>query len=303
MNTVIVDGNSIGYANHNAMTLTVGGAQVQAIFGFMKTIISLRQRYIKKEWELIVLWDGKAQWRFDLLPEYKSNRRNLDPKSALRKELCKKQVPLIQKGLEYLGVRQMLVSSAEADDIAGFLTKRIAESGSKTVLVTGDQDWLMLIREGVTWHDPIRDNVVSQGNFFEFTGYTSTAAFLDGKALMGDTSDCIEPTGGIGEKGAPEFLAQFGSVDNFFAQVESGKFVPKKKAHTNLVTPETRARFERNRKLMNLIDVPRFAKEDTAINNGEFNPAKFLGFCERLAFKSIIANFDVTMRLFQPASK
>ena len=289
-NTLIIDGNSIGHANHNATKLTVGDMQTQAIFGVVKSVRALAESY--PGWNQLVLWDGKSAWRKEIYPEYKENRKAKDEKQAAHKEAYKAQSPFIRKALQLLGVRQMLCTSAEADDMAGLISKRLNAAGNQIVLVTGDQDWIQLIKPGIVWFDPIRDNKVNLSNLFEFTGFKTVEAFLDGKALTGDSSDCIKGVGGIGEKGAPEFLAQFQSVQRFFDMCDAGTFVPKKKAHQNLASPEGRVVFERNRKLMNLLDVPNPPSEDINVIAPCFDKEKFRLLCEKLAFASILRDFD-----------
>lgn len=293
---LIVDGNSIGHANHNATKLSVAGMETQAIFGFIKSLQKMRETY--RGYEIVVLWDGKAQWRKELCPEYKENRKATDEKQAASKESYKKQSPFIRKAIQLLGVRQMLVTSAEADDMAGLMVKKLS-GANRIVLVTGDKDWLQLVRPGVTWFDPIRDRTVNMSNFFEFTGYKTPEQFVDGKALMGDSSDNISGVGGIGEKGAPEFVAEFGSVQKFFEQVAMGYFVPKKKAHQRLYSPEGQAIFNRNRKIMNLLDVPIPPKEDVSVIAPAFNSDAFKQLCEKLAFASILREFDLFINLFK----
>ena len=323
--TNLVDGNSIGHANHNATKLTVGGMETQAIFGVVKSIHAL----VKEDpsASTLVLWDGKSQWRKDVLPSYKENRTATNEREAAHKESYKKQSPFVRKALQLLGVRQMLATSAEADDLAGLLVKKLA--GRQIRLVTGDKDWLQLVRPGVTWFDPIRDRQCNLSNFFEFTGYRTPEQFLDGKALVGDTSDNIPPVGGIGETGAPEFIAEFGSVQRFYDQVDAGLFVPKKKAHIRLCGEsefskdewaaqyagdpsdekakkkhldqwpgQGRIIFARNRRVMNLLDVPPPPKEDVSIINPTFNPEGFRALCEKLAFHSILRNFDAFIEPF-----
>lgn len=294
---LIVDGNSIGHANHNATKLTVGEMETQAIFGVVKSVHALAKNH--PGWNMAVLWDGKAQWRKEICPEYKENRKATDEKQAAHKESYKKQSPFVRKALQLMGVRQMLVTSAEADDMAGLMTKKLAKAGQRVKLITGDKDWLQMVQSGVVWFDPIRDRECNMSNFFEFTGYRTPEQFLDGKALMGDSSDNISGVGGIGEKGAPEFIAEFGSVAEFYRQVESGIFVPKKKAHIRLASPEGRAVFERNRKVMNLLDVPTPPKEDVSVIAPTYNRDAFRALCEKLAFHSILREFDAFLEPFE----
>jgi len=322
----IVDGNSICHAAHNATRLSVGDMETQAIFGTLKAVQKIALK--DPDWDILVLWDGKAQWRFDLCPEYKGTRKATNEKEQASKDSYKRQSPFVRKGLQLMGVRQLVASSAEADDMGGLMVKKLSALGKQIKLTTGDKDWLQLVRPGVVWFDPIRDRSCNISNFFEFTGYKTPEQFLDGKALMGDSSDNICGVGGIGEKGAPEFLSEFGSVARFYELVEAGKFVPKKKAHQNLcgnITKEDwmktysggrgddvarekhaeawpgqgRLIFERNRKLMNLLDVPTPPKEDVTVMLPTPNRDAFKALCERLAFHSILREFDSFLAPFE----
>lgn len=284
---LIIDGNSLGHAHHNATKLSVGEMQTQAIFGMIKSARMMAETYAG--WNQLVLWDGKADWRFAIHPDYKGNRKAKDEKQQAHKDAYKAQSPFVRKALQLIGVQQILVTNLEADDMAGVLTKR---AKGNVVLVSGDRDWLQLVRPNVVWFDPIRDYKVGMGNFTEFTGYFTPREFLEGKALMGDTSDNIPGVGGIGEKGAPEFLAQFKSVENFLKQVDDGSFVPKKKAHQNLAAPEGRAAFERNLRLMNLLDAPNPDREAMQVIQPTYNESSFRLLCEKLAFMSILRDFD-----------
>ena len=140
---LIVDGNSIAHANHNATVLTVNGMQVQAIFGVLKSLRALLQA-TPGEKQLLVLWDGKAQFRLDQFPEYKGNRTAMDEKQAAHKAAFKAQTPFIEKALSLLGVRQMRSPLLEADDLAGHLVPKLSAAGTQVTMVTGDKDLLAL---------------------------------------------------------------------------------------------------------------------------------------------------------------
>lgn len=291
-NTVIIDGNSVAHANHNGRVLSIGDGsfQTQAIYGTIRTVRLIAATY--SGWDILVLWDGKAEWRKEIYPEYKANRVATNEKQAASKAAYKAQSPFIQKALSLLGVRQLLVYTHEADDMAGLMSQKISKTGSNVVLVSGDKDWIQLVNQNVIWFDPIRDKKVTHATLFENTGYFTVEAFLDGKALMGDTSDNISGVGGIGEKGAPEFLAMHGSVEAFFENVDSGVIKPSKKAHVNLASKEGRALFRRNKSLMNLLDVPAPSKDAVNVIAPNFSKEGFRTLCEKLAFQSILKNVD-----------
>jgi 5'-3' exonuclease len=209
--------------------------------------------------------------------------------------------PYIAKALSHLGVRQLTANEYEADDLAGFLVRKLsADPANEIGLISGDQDWLQLVRKNVFWRD-MRDDVkqINATNFYDKTGCLSPFAFLECKILTGDTSDCISGVGGIGEKGAPEFIAEFGSVRNFWQQCASGTFVPKKKAHTNLATGPGRALYKRNFQLMQLLKVEAPPKSDTKLDLGKFDREAFANICGELAFTSILRNLDEYVAHFQ----
>jgi len=297
MNFLFIDGNSVGYSCHYATKLNVGGMETQAIFGFVKTMRELRVIYPTHT--PIVLWDGRAEWRFKLHPDYKSNRDN-DPKKLAVKEAYQAQVPYIQRMNDTLGIRQLKVFTHEADDMAGHMVSKFAKDGNQIVLISGDRDWIQLVRPGVTWRDMRDDSrIVTLDNLLDKTGYATPLAFLEGKCLQGDTSDCIPGVGGIGEKGAPEFMAEFGSVRNFLRRVDSGDFVPKKKAHINLASPEGRRAFARNLRMMQLLKVEKPNPDKVDRFNANLNPERFQALCEDLAFRSIATNIETFIKPFK----
>lgn len=296
MNISVIDGNSIGYAAHYGTVLKSGDQQTQAIFGVARTLIELRTSH--PDTKPIVVWDGRANWRFDLCPSYKSNRHSDDPKKEAIREAYKQQAPYIRQILKSMGVSQMQSKIHEADDLAALIVKA-KKPDDKITLITGDRDWLQLVRHGVIWCDTRSKDVVTTGNFFEYTGFMTPEAFLDGKCLKGDNSDAIPGVGGIGEKGAPQFVATYGSVQNFFNGVDAGVIKPTKKAHRRLASTEGREIFERNRKVMSLFDVPPLDPKELTVNDSRSkNRDEFVELCGRFAFQSFLKETDNILSLF-----
>lgn len=298
-NVLIIDGNSIGYASHYATKLTAGELETQAVFGFLRTMRELVLTY--PNYKPIVLWDGKAQWRYELCPSYKSNRKN-DPKKLKIREAYVAQRPYIARGLNALGIHQLTVKTHEADDMAGHLVEKLSKNAdNKIQLITGDGDWLQLVRPNVSWRDMRNDaKQVDSNNFYDKTGFKTPYAFLQGKCLQGDSSDVIPGVAKIGEKTAPLFLAEFGSVSNFWHMVDTGAYKPTKKSHITLAEKESRKAFARNLKMMQLIKVARPDPSDVVNDSGKFDKDKFVELCEELAFNSIIKTVDVFVAPFTP---
>lgn len=303
---LLIDGNSIAHANHNANILTVGEMQVQAVFGFLKSIRALMEK-TPGDKELIVLWDGKAKWRLEMYPEYKGNRAPLDEEGVAKKAAFERQTPYIEKALEMLGIKQIRSPLLEADDLAGYFVRSLAARGVKITLVSGDKDWLSLVQPGVSWFDPIRDRKVDVDNFLDFTGYFTTDAFVQGKALQGDNSDNIPGIYKLGEKTAQLMLAKWKDMREFFKAVDAGTYVPatrKSKAASSkhpeelLAAKEGRELFERNIKLMDLRLSRSPEPGEVIIKQPAPNPDGFLLLCERLAFASILRERRQFFRAF-----
>ena len=305
---LLIDGNSILHANHNGTVLTVGGPtgmQVQGIYGFLRSLRALLQQ-TPGEKEAIVLWDGKAQWRLDIFPEYKGNRTQRDAKQQAHHEAFKKQAPVVEKALELLGVKQVRSPLLEADDLAAHFV-RVLTGKNPITLVSGDKDWLQLVRPGVTWFDPIRDRRVNHDNFMEHTGYFTTAEFVQGKCLEGDNSDNVNGIPKLGEKTAMAFLAKWGSVERFFAEVDAGNHTPatrKGKTATSkhpeefLASPEGRALFARNTDLMDMNRCRRPEQGEMVIKAAPGSREGFITLCQRLAFASILREEAMFLKNF-----
>jgi DNA polymerase-1 len=292
---LLIDGNSIAHANHNGATLSVGGFQVQAIFGFLKSLRALLNS-TPGDKEAIVLWDGRAQWRFDIYPEYKGNRAPRDAEAEASDQARRKQMPFLEKALDLLGVKQIRSPLLEADDLAGYFSRTLGLTKQIT-LVSGDRDWITLVSKNVVWFDPIRDRRVDLGNLLPFTGYYTTDAYVQGKALTKDVSDNIPGIDGFGDKTSQLFLAKWQDVNEFFRQVDAGEYTPASRKSKNaatphpeqiLASPEGRAIFQRNIKLMDLRLSRAPEPGEVQITRGTPNPTAFLQLCERLAFASIL---------------
>ncbi|MFW6855273.1 hypothetical protein ACODYM_28700 [Burkholderia gladioli] len=302
MEIILIDGNSLGWRMYHAMKLKSGEMETQAVFGFVNKIRDIRSKHQGSQ--IQVLWDGKAQWRFDLYPEYKSNRESDETKKRQR-ESYKQQRPYISRALNALGVSQLTVSTHEADDMAGYLVAKLsADPKNFVTLMSGDHDWVQLIRANVEWRDMgDLDNVIRPRNLLDKTGFMTPFNLLEGKCLQGDSSDVIEGVGGFGEKKTPETLAEFGSVRNFWRMVDSGELTPKYKIHQRLASPEGRAAFRRNFRLMQLLRVEKPDPSAVQLDKGAFNRERFEDVCLELGFQSIYKTMDNYITPFIGAQK
>jgi len=300
---LIIDGNSLGHRYNNAPKLSIGETQVQAIYGFMRGLRADVARY--QLYTPVVLWDG-ASWRELAFSDYKENRRKeAKSKSEIRQQEAKaaytKQRPYIQKAFRFLGIPQVSAVNMEADDLAAILVDRYVAQGQKIILLTGDKDWIQLVGPNVVWRDPVNDRLVNQSNFKEFTGVERPQQFVEVKALAGDTGDGVPGVGGIGEKGAIEFLNEYGSMANFSNGILDKSIDPKKlhkKYQALAESDEKMLAFRRNLELVDLHTSVRPAPINLRVDKGEPDYEKLRAFCDILLFKSITQEFDEWIRVF-----
>lgn len=304
---IVIDGNSIGYAAHSARVLpNKTHGEVQAIFFGLKMIKKAIDNFATPgHTRVSVLWDDKAQWRFDILPEYKGKRDD-DPVKKASRSQYKRQVPVLRKALSMLGVTQLFARGDEADDLGSALVHN-RKPGTKILLVTGDHDWLQLVCNDVDWFDPREEGKFCDiGTFESFTGLKNPVAFSQAKAMLGDSSDNVQGVAGIGDKAVAAIFAQWGSVAKMFqwadSVIETGEFMRgdlpdslsrHRTAMTNFVFGPGKERFLRNMKLMNLISKRHRSDEiitKQVVCKTPFDEAGFENLCHEYAFMSIITS-------------
>jgi 5'-3' exonuclease len=314
---LLIDGSNIAHAANSAKVEMRCGEQVTtAIFGFLRSIRP--QVAMFPQLMPIVLWDGRS-WRKQVFKPYKAGRDDA-PKSKQEeiqlqnRATLKTQLPHIKRGLSLLGMTQIDALNMEADDLAGMLVKRHQPKGKKIMLLSGDKDWIQLVSPGVGWFDPIRNWRLTHGTLSKrlgwcpdkkritcfpkdqgdkFMGVPSPRAWLEMKALMGDSSDEIPGVGGIGEKGALELVVKHTSVGGFLSACIDGtiKDLPKKLADF-VDSDEKQEIYRRNLLLMDL-NHPHIPKPiDLRVNKTELDPDAFYGFCEEFLFNSILTSED-----------
>ena len=311
MQYMLIDGNNIGYAAQHAGALEARKIEVQAIFGVLQTLRKLKKKF--PEYKPVMLYDGKAKFRTDIYPQYKGNR-NIDKAMEAARESYMIQLPIILDALSFLGVTTIKNDLLEADDLAGILSRAGTKRDTRTMLVSRDGDWLQLIDSHVSVHNPFEDTTTSEKNFVEVTGYVDGEAFLQAKAMHGDSSDNIPPIGGFGKGTTPKWMIKHGSVENFLIKHHKGILTEKLTAAevrliNNIAPPykirtakghegevityeRTQDAFSRNFALMNLLTDPPKVAANTLRINREKDLAAFERLCNEFSFASILREID-----------
>ena len=309
MNYLLLDGNSILHAAQHSKPLSCNGIPTHGIIGFLKTLRVTIETNSAFE-HIFILWDRKAHWRYEIYPGYKGNREKTDDQVTAKKEIVA-QKPYLAASIFHLGIPQVTANNYEADDLAGYFSRKLVAEGHRVRLVSGDQDWIQLVNSNVSWvdHRSGATKKCNRTNFEEFTGYKNGRQFLMGKVLCGDTSDMVTGVGGIGAGTAPALVAHFGDITEVFRGYAANgpytKAMLPESLHRacskiNLLCESGKPIFSRNFKLMNLLSGGK--DEDIAghlrITNGKFNWESFEDICMELDFNSILATKASWQRLF-----
>ena len=162
-------------------------------------------------------------------------------------------------------------------------------SGFDVAIVTGDKDFFQLVRDGIRVFNP-RDD----GTWYDAAGVkekfgVTPDQVVDVLALMGDTIDNVKGVPGIGEKGARDLIATYGSLD---ALLERAAEVPQKQYRE--ACSRTPTRRGSSRELLRIrTDVPVAFDAEALRYRGGSRERCFELFTE-LGFRSLVMEYAPT---------
>ncbi len=189
------------------------GQNTSAVFGFVNTLLDIIRRE-KPELLAVVFDKGGSEIREQLYESYKANR--LEQPEAI--ELA---VPYIKKILEAMHIPVLEKEGWEADDLIGTLAKQASEKGYEVFVVTSDKDFGQIVSDKIKIYRPS-----SKGGGYEIWdtekvkekfGVEHPRQVIDFLAMTGDSVDNVPGIPGVGEKTAKKFIAEFGSLENLYA--------------------------------------------------------------------------------------
>lgn len=210
-----IDGNSIiNRAFYGIKPLTnKDGLYTHAIYG-MLNIITSQMQSVEPDMT-VAAFDLKAPtFRHKMYDGYKANRKGMPEELAV-------QLPYAKKVLDAMGITVCGVEGYEADDILGTLSA-MSSDDLHVYILTGDRDSLQLIDKNcsVLLVSTGETKEYNKDVFFEKYGI-EPCDYVDAKALMGDTSDCIPGVQGIGEKTAMKLIARYKNIDELYKDIEN----------------------------------------------------------------------------------
>ncbi len=292
---VLIDGHSIlNRAFFGLPDLTNSkGLHTNAVYGFLNIMFKILEE--EKPNHLAVAFDVKAPtFRHEMFEGYKGTRKPMA-------EELRQQVPLMKEMLKAMGVTIVEFPGYEADDLLGTLSVLAEEKGMTVSVVSGDRDLLQLATEKVQIRIPkTKKSGTEIENYYakdvKEKYLVSPKAFIDVKALMGDTSDNIPGVPGIGEKTASALIEKYGSIEAVHANAAE---VKPPRAATNIVEYWEQAVMSKTLATI-ITDAPvmeapvSFTFEKAALESIDslYTKEAYL-LCKELEFKNLLSRFSV----------
>ena len=173
----------------------------------LNSIRSYNQKFKNEYGEMIIACDAGNNWRREIFPYYKANRRKNREKSELNWTQIFETLNKVRDELkEYFPYRVIQIDGAEADDIIGTLVDKFGNTSEKILIMSGDKDFVQLQRYmNVKQYDPVQK---------KWRTTNDPDRFVKEHIMRGDTGD-----------GVPNFL----SADNTFVVGARQKPIRQKK--------------------------------------------------------------------------
>lgn len=241
--TLLVDGNNlfkIGF--HGVKELFSDGDHIGGVYHFINIIRKFLEEHNHDK--VIVFWDSSdnSTIRKKIYPQYKDNRRQ--DMNEYKLESYLNQRNRVKEYLEEVFVRQIEVSSNEADDLISYYCK-IAKD-EKIIIFSADKDLTQLISERVTIYSPTTKQYFKYGDKITINKVDIPHQnVLVCKVFVGDKSDNIDGVESLGEKTLVKFFPQMidkpCTIEEILDSARNIEHKKTPKALSNLLTGKTKS--------------------------------------------------------------
>jgi DNA polymerase I len=254
------------------------GVNTSAMLGVTNTIVQVLEN--EKPDYIGVVFDVSAPtFRHEIFPEYKAHREEMP-------EDLRKSIPYIRKIIEAFNIPIIELAGFEADDVIGTLAKEAEKQGFTTYMMTPDKDYAQLVSDNIFMYKPGKggDDAEVWGikEVQENFGIKTADQVIDILGLMGDTADNIPGCPGIGPKTAEKLIADFGSIDGIYQNIDKLKG----KQKDNLIEFEKQVRLSRHLATI-ILDVP-IEFNTKNLTRDPLNKEALIALFEELEFRTLI---------------
>ena len=221
----------------------------------LNSIRMYNKKYRDEYGQLVICADGMNTWRKDFFPNYKANRRKTRDNSSMDwVEIFRILHTVRDEIRDYLPYKVIHMEGVEADDIIATLVMETQEFGQDepVMIISSDKDFIQLQKfKNVKQFSPIQKKIVTDKN---------PRTYLFNHIMRGDSSD-----------GIPNVLS---SDDTFISeknqtplrQTKIDEWLESSDNLKDVMDIDTYRNYQRNKKLIDLFDIPEDVKE-SIINN------------------------------------
>src|SRR5436305_1981149 len=184
---------------------TKTGLSTEAVYIFHNMVRKLMTSF-KPDYVAAIFESSEPTFRAESFAEYKAKRTEMPHDLG-------EQVHYIRRVLGAMPIPILQFQGFEADDVIGAIACREPEKPLEVVIVSSDKDMLQLVNDRVFMLNPMKDDEWYDAAKVETFMGVKPSQVADLLALKGDSIDNIPGAPGIGDKGAKDLIARFGSVE------------------------------------------------------------------------------------------
>ena len=163
---------------------------------------------------LAVVFDAKGKtFRHDMYSEYKANRPPM-PEDLVQ------QIEPIHRIISLMGIKLIMISGVEADDVIGTLAEQARQKKLNTVISTGDKDMTQLVCDNVSVVNTMSGELLDENGVMKKFG-VGPELITDYLALIGDKSDNVPGVDKVGPKTAVKWLNEYKNIEGIKKNAES----------------------------------------------------------------------------------
>ncbi|MBU2481291.1 MAG: DNA polymerase I, partial [Proteobacteria bacterium] len=288
----LIDGSAYLYRAFHAIRslATSTGHPTNATFGFARILLKLLKDHHPEY--AVIFFDVKGPtFRHKIYDQYKANRPPMPDELSI-------QIPDIKRLINAFNIPIVEKIGFEADDLVGTYSKIAQDKGFEVVMVTGDKDFIQLVTDRCILWDPMKDTITDVKKISEDMDI-EPEQFIHVLGLAGDASDNIPGVKGIGPKTAIKLIAEFGSIENLYDNLDT--LEKKKKLYDSLVEYRDSAFLSRD---LATIDTKVKLKEDIeTFRINEIDTKKAFDLFREFEFKTLATEFarkaDKTEKLYK----
>ena len=181
------------------------GKPVNAAYGFLRFITEFVEQ--TRPSHIMFAFDGSltTSFRTEIFADYKANREKPPAELKEQFEICQALVPA-------LGLKYLVHSRYEADDLIATAACNARKLGLRSSIISSDKDLTQIVADQDVWWNFPKNNQLNRAGVHQRFGVWPHQ-ISDYLALVGDSVDNIPGVPGIGAKTAARILRVYPSLE------------------------------------------------------------------------------------------